>query len=101
MAVRDHFPVGFDVIDSPFRFLRDSSTYYYHNQPNVCFGDVSSGYIYLEPRERFEKCKWAEGFITLEMLAKYEPYYEGRAGKKFSNAKEVNEYYIDELIIGD
>ena len=79
MAARDHNPVGFDVIDSPLMLLRDSTTYYFHFQPNVCFGDVTSGYIYLEPVEMFQKCQGVEGFITSQMFAKFKPFYEGRA----------------------
>lgn len=93
MAARNNQPVGFNVIHSPFMLLRDKATYYYHFQPKVGFGDMTSGYIYLEPRKKFQKCHWIEGFITPLMLAKYKPFYEGLAGRKFSGAKEVDDYF--------
>jgi uncharacterized RDD family membrane protein YckC len=96
MEARKNHPVGFDVIKSPFMFLRDNATYYYHFQPNVGFGDMASGYIYLELREKFQKCHWIEGFITPKMLAKYKPFYEGQAKRKFRDAKEVDDYFSKE-----
>ena len=93
MAVRNHKPVGFDTGESPFMMLRDSTTYYYNYQPQVCFGDITSGFIYLESMEKFQQCRWAEGFITSKMYAKYKPFYEGRAVRKFNSAQEVNDYF--------
>ena len=58
----------------------------------VGFGDVTTGYVYLEPQSASRGCSWADGFITTEMLARYKPFYEGLAGRRFHNAREVNEY---------
>lgn len=96
MSARNNEPVGFDVINSPFMLLRDNSTYYYHFQPEVSFGDVTSGYIYLEPRKEFQRCLWMEGFITPKMYTKYKPFYEGQAKRKFYRAKEVDDYFAKE-----
>lgn len=97
MAARGHAPVGFDVTGSPFALLRDSTSYYYRGQPRVGFGDVTSGYIYLEPRNTFQSCQWAEGFITPDMFAQYRPFYEGKLNTTLRNAEEVNESFIKEL----
>ncbi|MCC7263386.1 MAG: RDD family protein [Candidatus Latescibacteria bacterium] len=74
MAVRGQTPVGFDIAGSPFATLRDSTSYYYHSQSSVDLADFTSGYIYLEPTAAFQKCQWAEGYITSEMYARNKPF---------------------------
>lgn len=47
----------------------------------------------LYPSKKLQKCHWIEGFIIQKMLAKYKPFYEGLAKRKFHDAKEVNDYF--------
>jgi len=96
MAYRADSPTGFDVVGSPFEFLRDSTHYHYSKQPKTVFGDVASGYIFLEPRERFKGCQWIKGFITPEMFATYKPFYEGRAHRPFKTVEEADEFFKTE-----
>lgn len=99
MAARGHAPVGFDITASPFAPLRDSTSYYYHSQPSVDFEDVMGGYVYLEPTAAFQRCQWAEGYITPEMYARNKPFYEGKltASRLVShNAEELNAIMVKE-----
>ena len=93
MAQRAGSPTGFSVAGSPFEFLRDSTHYHYSKQPNTAFGDVASGYIFLEPRKEFKGCQWLNGFITPRMFATYKPFYEGRANRPFSTVGQANEFF--------
>jgi uncharacterized RDD family membrane protein YckC len=86
--------IGFDLVNSPLGNLRDSTVYLFHYQPNVCFADITPGYIFLKPENMYKHCRWVEGFITPEMFAREKPYFESMAGKSFSNANQVNDYYI-------
>jgi uncharacterized RDD family membrane protein YckC len=85
--------IGFDLGNSPFDNLRDSTVYFFHYQPNVRFADLTEGYIYLKPNKSYIHCSWARDFITPQMFAKEKPYYELMTGRKFTSAKEVNEFY--------
>ena len=63
MASRDHQPVGFDVENSPFSLLRDSTNWMFSDL-RLGLGDVATGYIYLAPLEKIHQCDWIEGYIT-------------------------------------
>jgi hypothetical protein len=83
---------GFDVVGSPFANIRDSLSYYYHWQPGVAFADISRGYIYLKPVKDLSPCGWMKNFISDEMFERSRPYYEYAYGRKFQNAREVDEF---------
>jgi len=87
---KGNLPIGFDVIGSPFGYLREGNAYYYHLQPNVCFSDIASGYVYLCPKNKLKRCRWLNGYISKEMFVKNKPYYEAECGSKLNNADEAN-----------
>ncbi len=89
-AERGNLSVGFDVIGSPFGCLREKDAEYYRFQPNVCFADVASGYIYLGPQNKLKRCRWQDGYVTNEMFVKNKPYYEYECGHKLKNVDEAN-----------
>ena len=89
--------VGFDLFKSPFNELRDSSSDLFHNMPNVDLGDLTRGYIYLVPCDSLKPDKFISNFITPKMFATEKPYYELRWGRSFTDAKAVNEYYINNI----
>lgn len=62
-AANDTLPVGFDVSNSPFALLRDSSSYFYTFQKYVTFNDLTDGYIFLKPLGEQHKIHWIPGFI--------------------------------------
>jgi len=86
--------IGFDLYKSPFNELRDSSSNYFRNQSNVCYGDIVRGYIYLAPCDSLSSVKYIKNFISPRMFAREKPYYELVVGKPLFNAKEVNDYYV-------
>jgi hypothetical protein len=92
MAVHGGAPVGFDSTGSPFANIRDSLSYYYHWQPKVTFADLSEGFVFLKPVKALTPCSWMKGFISDEMFEKSKAYYEYAYGRKFQNAKEVDEF---------
>ncbi len=85
--------VGFSIKNSPFEFIRDSYSEYFEFYPSVCYGDVAKGLIYLKPLNKMKSCTWTEDYISNEMYMKYKPFYQLIAKQKFTNAKEVNEYF--------
>ena len=92
MAARGNRPVGFDSTGSPFANIRDSLSYYFRWQPAVTFADVYEGYVFLKPVKELAPCSWMKGFISDEMFEKSKTYYEFAYGRKFQNAKEVDEF---------
>ena len=85
--------IGFDILNSPFNDLRDSSSNNFKDL-KVCFGDIASGYIYLVPYDSLSRCSFINNFITQKMFIKEKPFYESLVGKSFSNADEVNQLFI-------
>ncbi len=89
-AERENAPVGFDVVGSPFALLRNSDSRYFRFRPGVCFSDVASGYVYLNPKNKLKRCEWLSGYISRDMFIKNKPFYEAECGHKLNNAKEAN-----------
>ena len=91
--------LGFDIRESPFAHLRDRNTQYFRFQPNVCFADITDGYLYLESVDESEICTWWDGYITKEMLLKNKPYYESLISSKLDStvrlkdAEDTNSYF--------
>jgi uncharacterized RDD family membrane protein YckC len=85
--------VGFTIKNSPFEFTRDSYSAYFEFYPSVCYGDLAKGLIYLKPITKLTACTWAGGYVSDKMYMKYKPFYELVTKQKFTNAKEVNEYF--------
>jgi len=56
-------PVGFDIENSPFAPLRDSTDFYFAFQNYVTFDDIARGYVFLKPLDEITKVTWVEGFI--------------------------------------
>jgi len=92
MAARGNRPVGFDSTGSPFANIRDSLSYYFHWQPRMTFADIYEGFVFLKPVKELSPCSWMKGFISDEMFEKSKAYYEFAYGRKFKDAKEVDEF---------
>jgi hypothetical protein len=92
MAAAGGRALGFDVVGSPFANIRDSLSYYYHWQPKVAFADINRGYIFMKPVKELSPCGWMKGFISDEMFERSRSYYEYAYGRKFQNAREVDEF---------
>jgi len=56
-------PVGFDIENSPFAFLRDRDNYYFAYQNDVVFSDIAQGYIFLKSTKRLGGITWVKSFI--------------------------------------
>ena len=93
MAKGGNKPEEFDVFSSSFANLRDSKSFYFHFQPSVKLSDICRGYIFLKPFKKLSGCTWTENFMTQEMLEKKRFYYETVNNRKFSSAKELNEFF--------
>ncbi|NUM62873.1 MAG: hypothetical protein HUU44_12150, partial [Ignavibacteriaceae bacterium] len=66
----------------------------FSKNPKVCFGDIASGYLYLVPFDSLSKCRFIKDFVTQKMFIKEKPFYEALVGKSFSNADEVNQFFM-------
>ena len=55
--------IGFDILNSPFALLRDTSGEYFKFQRYVTFSDIAQGYIILKPIEQLSCVKWITGFV--------------------------------------
>lgn len=87
--------IGFDLINSPFSNLKDSSSFYFQNRPAVSMGDIASGYLYLVPNDSLSRCNFIPNFITKKMFVKEKTFYEAIAAKPFRNSVEVNNFFIN------
>ena len=86
-------PAGFDIINSPFGELRDSTATYLNTYKTVCLEDIYQGLIFLKPLDKLSPCTWKEDYISREMFLKYKPFYELKTMQKFQNYKECNEFF--------
>jgi len=93
MERTENAPVGFDVFASPLATLRDSRSCYFHYQPEVVLKDVCRGYVFLAPWKTLRRCEWVEGFISDEMFAENEDFYEAKLGRSFASADEMNQFF--------
>lgn len=55
--------VGFDVSNSPFALLRDTTSDYFKFQRHVTLSDIAQGYILLKPINQLSCVKWIPGFV--------------------------------------
>jgi uncharacterized RDD family membrane protein YckC len=83
--------VAFDVENSPFARLRDSSSYYYR-QPDRCLADWVSVYVFLGPMDTLERCEWVEDYISPRMFGQNKPFYEMACERELANNDEANRH---------
>jgi hypothetical protein len=81
-------PVGFDMPSSPFASIITLEM----GRIPAKIEKMARGYIYFGPAERLHANTPIAGFVTDEMFAKYKNYYEIDFGRKFTSAKEVDEW---------
>ena len=53
---------------------------------------LPEGFVFLKPVKELSPCSWMKGFISDEMFEKSKAYYEFAYGRKFKDAKEVDEF---------
>ena len=58
----------------------------------MTFADIYEGFVFLKPVKELSPCSWMKGFISDEMFEKSKAYYEFAYGRKFKDAKEVDEF---------
>jgi hypothetical protein len=92
-ATAGNEPMGFDVVGSPFAGIRDDESYYFHWQPKRTFSELCRGYIFIKPMADLHPCSWMENYVTEEMFNKSRSFYEYSYGRKFTNSKEVNDFF--------
>lgn len=101
MSVRDHAPVGFDVVNSPYANLRDRFSSYFYFQPSVRFSDLSRGFIYLMPWRELTWATWMEGYISQDLYDNnkiYRMYYDLLYSREWKNARDIDNWYRDEWL---
>jgi hypothetical protein len=86
--------IGFDVLNSPFGILRDSSSEYFRDRPKISFSDIARGYLYLNPIDSLVHCKFIQDFVSKEMFINEKPFFETVAGRSFKNVSELNRFYV-------
>lgn len=98
MTKRYNPAIGFNVENSPFATLRDNNASYFQYQPQVGFGDLAQGYIFLRTVNKLEKCTWMEKYVSKQMYMRYKPFYENKLTMdnqkkiKFKNSNEINDF---------
>lgn len=100
MERRGNVPVAFDLHASPLANLRDETSYYFHYQPGVAFGDVCRGYTFFKPWRELKRCSWIDGFITPEFFAKHRDYFEKTRERTFASVEELEEVFADQAEFG-
>ncbi len=93
MEAHGNEPVGFDVVGSPFAPFRDNGSYYFHWQPTVSFADLCPGFIFIKPYKELSPTTWLDGYVSDEMFEKGKAFYEFSYGRKFSDSREINEFF--------
>jgi hypothetical protein len=89
MERRGSVPIAFDLHVSPLANLRDETSYYFHYQPEVVFGDVCRGYIFFKPWRELKRCAWIDGFIRPEFFARHRDYFEKTRKRIFASVEEL------------
>jgi len=93
LSRRAHAPLGFDTAGSPFEALRDGGSWDHAFDPDLRFGDVAAGYVYLAPVRALTPCEWLAGYVTEEMFVANEPFYVAlgrRAGREVRSAADAD-----------
>lgn len=67
-AVRENggSPAGFDVLGTPFAFLRDPKNMAFTFGGERTFDKLAEGYVFLKPLDQLRPVRWIDGFITEE-----------------------------------
>ncbi len=65
MARNDNKPAGFNLVQTPFGNLKDTSVYSI-GYPNFKLSDMADGYIFYKPFDQFEGCTIDSLFLTEE-----------------------------------
>jgi len=97
MSRLDHAPTGFDTAGSPFEPLRDGGSWDYAFDPDLRFGDVAAGYLYLAPARALNPCEWLAGYVSEEMFVADKPFYVAlgrRASKEVRSAVDADGPWI-------
>jgi hypothetical protein len=89
MKLRGQKPAGFDLYASPFANVLSPPGW---DAPEVPMSRIARGFVYIVPATSLHKNTPIKGFVTEEMFKRYGRYYEIAFGRRFSNAKEVDEY---------
>ncbi len=67
-------PIAFDVQNSPFAGLRDTSGTYFKYQPYVTLGQIAQGYILQYPYRQLHCVNWVQGFANSSNLDELRTY---------------------------
>jgi hypothetical protein len=90
MGFRDK-RVGFDVVDTPFGELTDSSTYYSVGYENFTLENFCDGYIFQKNFKDYEGCTVDEGFVTEKNLQEVINSFKPDERKKFISTEMLME----------
>ena len=58
------FPVGFDVINSPFGDLKGDSSFFKYGYDDFRLSNFCDGYVFLAPLSELESVHWIENFVN-------------------------------------
>ena len=64
MAANNNTPVGFDVENSPFAKINDSSCYYFKVPQQQSLSDIAMGYVFIKPFSQLRIVTWIPNFIN-------------------------------------
>jgi len=64
IAGPDVYPVGFDVVGTPFECLGDSQSFYSVGYEDFKLSDFCDGYIFRKPFGEYEVASWIDDFVN-------------------------------------
>ena len=95
MESRYRQPIGFDMAASPFATVLMADM----GGPTP-IANLARGYVYFGPFERLHRNTTIPGFVTDAMFEKFKEYYRIDFGRPFHSAKEVDDYFTENLWSG-
>jgi hypothetical protein len=85
--------VGFDLVNTPFGQLKDTS-FYSIGSKDFRLQDMADGYIYQKPFDEYEGCTIDENFITDENWPEVKRNFPD---KDFDRVPETKEGYLNRI----
>lgn len=61
---KQYYPVGFDVINSPFGDLKGDSSFFQYGYDNFTLSLFCDGYVFLAPLSKLESVQWIKNCIN-------------------------------------
>ncbi len=89
------YPVGFDVINSPFEYLKGDSSYFKYGYDDFTLSDFCDGYIFLVPFPKMKNVQWIKNCINEHNISKIKTLIKSPAARNGTISDEVMINYLN------